>query len=181
MSTLYLIRHGKTAANESHRYCGSTDLSLSDSGMLALKQLRYDLHAERYLTSGMKRTNETFAILFGEIPYEEMHAFREIDFGDFEMHTYEELKDNPDYLTWISGDNESNVPPNGESGVQMLRRVLQALPELFETDTVLVTHGGVIAGIMDNLFPNEGKNRYQWQPEPGHGYAVSGNQYWKIP
>ena len=27
--TIYLIRHGKTEANEKHLYCGSTDLSLS--------------------------------------------------------------------------------------------------------------------------------------------------------
>ena len=27
MSTLYLIRHGKTQANLEHRYCGSTDLT----------------------------------------------------------------------------------------------------------------------------------------------------------
>ena len=30
--TIYLIRHGKTEANEKHLYCGSTDLPLSDVG-----------------------------------------------------------------------------------------------------------------------------------------------------
>ena len=32
MSTICLIRHGKTEANERHLYCGSTDLSLSEKG-----------------------------------------------------------------------------------------------------------------------------------------------------
>lgn len=32
MSRLYLIRHGNTEANLQHRYCGSTDLPLSQPG-----------------------------------------------------------------------------------------------------------------------------------------------------
>ena len=41
--TIYLIRHGKTEANERHLYCGSTDLSLSDTGRAELQQLHYDI------------------------------------------------------------------------------------------------------------------------------------------
>ena len=114
--TIYLIRHGKTEANARHLYCGSTDLSLSDAGKAELQQLHYDIKNVRFLTSGMKRTNETLRILFGDIPYEEDSRFREVDFGIFEMRSYEELKDTPEYQTWLSGDNENNVPPTGESG-----------------------------------------------------------------
>ena len=74
-----------------------------------------------------------------------------------------------------------NVPPGGESGEQMTQRVLRALPQLLDRDTVLITHGGVIAAIMDCLFPQEGKTRYEWQPVPGHGYAVTGKTYRTIP
>ena len=42
-------------------------------------------------------------------------------------------------------------------------------------------NGGVIACIMAQLFPEENKNRYQWQPEPGHGYAVYETEYERIP
>ena len=31
---------------------------------------------------------------------------------------------------------------------------------------------GVIAAIMDHLFPGEGKNRYEWQSAPGCGYLA---------
>ena len=44
-----------------------------------------------------------------------------------------------------------------------------------------VTPGGVIAAIMARLFPQEGKNRYEWQPRPGHGYAVTPDGYRPIP
>ena len=30
--TVFLIRHGRTLANEQHLYCGSTDLPLSRAG-----------------------------------------------------------------------------------------------------------------------------------------------------
>lgn len=169
--TIYLIRHGKTEANERHLYCGSTDLPLSDAGRAELEKLRYDIKNVRFITSGMKRTNETLKILFGDVPYEIEPRFQEVDFGIFEMHSYDELKETPDYQAWLTGDNEANIPPNGESGVQMRERVLQAFSEIQE-NTCIITHGGVIASIMEILFPNEGKNRYQWQPKPGCGYAI---------
>ena len=169
---IYLIRHGKTEANEQHLYCGSTDLPLSDAGRAELQTIRYDIPNVRFLTSGMKRTNETLHILFGDVPYQVDSRFREVDFGIFEMHSYQELKDTPEYQAWLTGDNEANIPPSGESGWQMKARVLEALSEIRE-DTCIISHGGVIASIMEHLFPEEGKNRYQWQPKPGYGYMVS--------
>ena len=176
---IYLIRHGKTEANVRHLYCGSTDLPLSDAGKAELHQLHYDLKNVRFLTSGMKRTNETLRILFGDVPYEEDSRFREVDFGIFEMRSYEELKDTPEYQTWITGDNERNVPPKGESGVQMRKRVLEAFADLKE-DTCIITHGGVIAALMEHMFPEENKSRYEWQPRNGCGYIITNGSYMQL-
>ncbi len=171
---LWLIRHGQTLANERHLYCGSTDLSLSAVGLETLKKLHYTVKAVFFVTSGMKRTDETLQILFGDIPHRTEPRLREMDFGDFEMQSYEKLKNDPAYQTWITGDNESNVTPNGESGRLMQTRVLEALEEILQSqrDTVIITHGGPIAAIMAHLFPGEGKNRYEWQPKPGCGYEI---------
>ena len=67
------------------------------------------------------------------------------DFGDFEMRNYAELKDDPAYIEWISGNNEDNICPNGESGAQVTARALEALkPVISEgVDAVVVAHGGV--------------------------------------
>ena len=183
MSKIYLIRHGRTLANERHLYCGSTDLELTEQGIEALKGLDYAIRPQRVLTSGMKRTEQTLNVLFGAVPHEVDPRFREVDFGAFEMKSYEELKDRLDYQAWISGDNMKNVPPNGESGEEMTRRVMAAFREVERTgvDTLIVTHGGVIAGILAELFPGEGKNRYQWQPKPGHGYTIFDGKYEQIP
>ena len=178
--SIYLIRHGKTVANEQHLYCGSTDLPLSDGGREELHSMHYDITPERFVTSGMKRTDETLRILFGNVPFSVDSRFREVDFGDFEMKSCEMLKDDPAYQIWLTGDNEANTPPGGESGVQMTRRVLEAFREIPD-GTALITHGGVIAAIMASLFPADGKHRYQWQPRNGHGYEIRGGTYRPIP
>ncbi len=176
---IYVIRHGRTEANEKHLYCGSTDLSLSESGKKDLiekkKRTDYpDPGSLRVVTSGMKRCEETMQILFGNIRHEQNMAFCEMDFGRFEMHSYTELSEDADYLEWITGDNESKVTPGGESGKLMTERALRGLDSLIRDgrDVLLITHGGVVAVIMAYLFPEEQKNRYEWQPEPGGGYWI---------
>lgn len=172
---IYLIRHGKTAANEKHLYCGRTDLPLSPQGRAEVERLRYDVPGNvRFFTSGLRRTNETLEALFGKVAYEAVPALREMDFGKFEMRGYGELKDDPEYQAWICGDNAANVTPGGESGSQMCARALAAFEaiRLEGKDAVIITHGGVIAAIMEALFPGENKNRYEWQPAPGGGYAL---------
>lgn len=187
MKRAILLRHGITEANRLHRYCGSTDLPLDEAALADFrsKQLRYpDPTGYRVLTSGMLRTEQTLREIYGDIPHQIAPDFREIDFGVFENKSYEELKDDPAYQRWLTGDNEQNVCPGGESGAQMARRVLTAWDSLTE-DTLLVAHGGVIACIMSHLFPQEPKSRYQWQPSPFCGYALSfseqGPQYRPIP
>ena len=177
---LYLIRHGKTAANEQHLYCGSTDLPLSETGIQELKMKSIpEIENVRFIISGMLRTKQTLQLLFGEVLFEVDERFREMDFGVFEMKSYKELKDRADYQTWISGNNERNFCPDGESGEQMKERVLKGLEKLLSRneDTVLITHGGTIAIIMEALFAEENKNRYEWQPKPGNGYLVENGIY----
>lgn len=174
--SIYLIRHGKTEANEKWLYCGSTDLSLSEKGREELRSISYDIPNVRFLTSGMKRANETLQILFGKVPYSVDSRFREVDFGIFEMQSYHAIKDTPEFQTWVAGDNEANVPPGGESGLQMKARVLEAFSEL-QDHTVLICHGGVIATIMASLFPEENKSRYDWQPGNGKGYCLQDGTY----
>ena len=178
--SIYLIRHGKTEANEKHLYCGSTDLPLSPLGAAELRPLPVDTENLTFITSGMRRTNQTLRALFGDVPFREEPLFREMDFGIFEMKSYLELKDTPEYQLWLTGDNAANLPPRGESAVQMKTRVLEAFSQL-QGNVCIVTHGGVIAAIMEQLFPDENKNLYQWQPKNGCGYHICGDRYWKIP
>ena len=180
MMRLLLIRHGRTRANDEHLYCGSTDLPLSESGRSALTELRaaggYPApDGYRIFTSGMRRTEETLELLYGPTEHDAIPALREMDFGRFEMHSYEQLMDDPDYRAWCEGDNEANLAPGGESGRIMQRRVIEAVDALIAggEDAALVLHGGPIAAIMAHLFPEEGKNRFEWQPPNGRGYLIT--------
>lgn len=179
--TFHLIRHGRTEANEKRLYCGSTDISLSGNGvreLLALKkQIRYPA-AELYIVSGLLRTVQTADILFDSPALTEVEPLREISFGDFEMHGYEELKLNPAYQSWIS-DIERLCPPGGESKPEFTKRVMQGF---FETESIckanavnsaiIITHGGVIATIMEFFYPGQ-INFYEWQPACGRGYTLT--------
>lgn len=181
---IYLIRHGITRGNLEHLYYGSTDLPLASEGCDGLAQLHYTVpEGCEFVTSGMLRTEQTLQALFGAVPHTQDPRLREMDFGSFEMKSYEMLKEVPAYQAWITGDVDANTTPGGESGNQMRRRVLDGFREIVSrgVDTVVITHGGCIVAIMEALFPQENKNRYDWQPAPGHGYCISSGGYYPIP
>ena len=172
---LTLIRHGKTEGNIKGLYYGKTDLPLLGEGMEALEELKRNYNypqAKKYYTSGMLRTEQTFRILYGETQHEVLPDLREIDLGDFEMRSYEQLKDDPDFQIWITGDNEANICPNGESGNAVTERALAALEPIIAAgkDAVIITHSGVIGGVLCRLF---GKGtRFDYKAEPGFGFTV---------
>ena len=108
--------------------------------------------------------------------YFRLPALREMDFGTFEGKTYEMLREMPQYQAWISGRNEENLCPGGESGAQMARRVWDAFVQIVRTETapqiVIVSHGGPIAAILMHLMPDLSPNRYRWQPEYGGSWRL---------
>lgn len=174
---LTLIRHGNTEGNEKKLYYGSTDLPLSAEGRDSLARLAEEYfypRAKRYYTSGMLRTEQSFVILYGDIPHKKLEYMREIDFGSFEMRRYSELIGDPDYLNWITGDNEKNVCPGGESGESVTARALRVVNMLLDSneDAAVITHGGVIGGLMARFFPAYA-GRFAYTPEPGFGYTVT--------
>ena len=113
---LTLIRHGMTRGNMLHIYYGSTDLPIlpeSYAELEARAKTGFYPTAERYYTSGMLRAEQSFRAIYGDTPHSVLYGMREADFGDFEMRNYAELKDDPAYIKWISGNNEDNICPIG--------------------------------------------------------------------
>ena len=180
MSTIYLFRHGITEGNKRRLYYGSTDIPLIEEGIEAIKTRREagiypDLSGFKIITTNLKRTEQTLFEMYGrEVPHKTDPRMREFSFGDFEMKSYEELKEREDYQAWITGDNWRNICPNGESGEIMLNRSLEAMKEYIGTDCIIVCHGGVIAGLMLTWFPGDetAEHFYAWQPKPSEGYRI---------
>ena len=93
-----LIRHGKTFANEKKLYYGFSDIELSENGIKELEKLKEKVNYEKgqlFITSGLKRTIQTLNILFGNVDYIVNEHFKEMNFGDFELKSYEQLKAMP--------------------------------------------------------------------------------------
>ena len=173
---LVLLRHGMTRANVRRLYCGSSDLPLCPEGRAALERLRDavdypDVRPLVKITSGMRRSDETLELLFGVRPEQRNFQFRELDFGRFELHSYEDLRDDADYQAWIGDRSGKVAPPGGESTLHFRARVFEAADAL-KQDALVVCHGGVIAALMERWFPQEERNLYQWQPGFGLGYIV---------
>jgi alpha-ribazole phosphatase len=176
---LHLIRHGQTLANQQRLYCGKTDLPLTESGKNGIKLLASlgiypPLEGLAVYTSGLLRVRQTLEAIYGKVPCLELSAFREMDFGAFEMKSYEQLKENPAYIAWIEDQTGSVACPGGESQAIFARRVITGFQEVVDKGmpALVVCHGGVITCLMQHLFPKEPRHFYQWQPRPGEGYTV---------
>ncbi|MBQ3322642.1 MAG: histidine phosphatase family protein [Firmicutes bacterium] len=191
-SKIVLIRHGITEGNEMHMYYGSTDVSLSERGKHLLEKQRdeglYPIsETAQFFTTGMLRTEQTLRIVYGDREHGVIEDLKELDFGEFEMRTYEELNSVPEYQKWITAEDTGKAPPGGESIDGFTQRIRRGFDELTirnelymlklrnhrkDAMTICICHGGVISGIMDYIWPGEYKNFFEWIPDPGHGYVL---------
>jgi len=175
---IHLIRHGKTTANERRLYCGATDLPLSEDGADEIRLLKsrgiYPA-AALFFTSGLIRTEQTLDIIFGDVPRDAVPGIAEYKFGSFEMQSYEDLKERPDYQAWITDETGGVQCPGGESKNRFSKRAIDGFNAILNRAggcTAFVScHGGTIACVMEYLYPNT-QNFYEWQPKPGRGYTL---------
>lgn len=178
MKTLYLIRHSITEGNARRLYYGATDLPLIEAGRALCRTLRgsYDLpESVSFATSGMLRAEETLQLLFGDVPHEILKDLREMEMGEFEMKSYDQLKDRPSYQAWLNDANGNYKIPGGESNREVTERVGHCIHEWAENrqdHLFAVCHGGAIGCAMSVCFPEAGKAFYDWIPQSCHGYAI---------
>ncbi|WP_110933695.1 histidine phosphatase family protein [Paenibacillus bouchesdurhonensis] len=170
---LWLARHGRTSWNKERRYQGHSDMALLDdeaSGLCALEQKLAGIFFTSIYCSDLLRCRQTLERvrpdLAGQAIYE--MRLREMNFGQWEGQTYEELKSNPHYRAWID-DPQSVTPPEGEAWEAFERRVAEMVQEWANLANYLgrgdagkkprilaITHGGVISLIASMLRPEKG-------------------------
>ena len=174
MSRLLLARHGDTELDSAHRYWGRTDVKLSADGLRQAERLRDRLAGEKIgavYSSDLKRalvTAETIASRhqLDVIPCADL---REIDFGNIEGLTYEEVSQlYPEFFTkfWIQ-----RVPnlrfPGGEGTDEFNSRVSKFAGRLKEhaaEETILiVAHRGPLVIIILQLLGVELQFRVQFR------------------
>ena len=177
---IHLIRHGAIDETLSGKYIGTTDVPLSDKGKMELKKLDYEYRypgTQVVFTSPLKRCTETCKILYPELNPLSIANLSECNFGEWEGKTAEELKSDPDFEKWLAGDN-SVKPPRGESNADFTRRICRMFESIVEglmktgtTESVIVTHGGVIMTLLAVYGLPQAKP-FEWTMDNGFGYSL---------
>ncbi|TSI03354.1 histidine phosphatase family protein [Lysinibacillus sp. BW-2-10] len=138
---VHLIRHEKTRANYERKYIGWTDESI----VMENNQFTIPLQPQIVYGSDLKRCMETAKLYFPQASYQSYEQLRELNFGDLEMKTYDQLKNNPIYRKWIDYPEKITIP-NGESFQDFSDRVLDCFKIIVTKPSTytFVVHGGVI-------------------------------------
>jgi alpha-ribazole phosphatase len=155
MSTsLWLIRHPEPQEEARGRCCGTLDVTLSPEGLRQAQRVADKLREEAFAAiyaSPRQRCQDAAKILArGRTGAPKtLDALREIDFGEFEGRSYDEIAaSHPElYRQWMEHPTEVQFP-GGESFHQMRERVVETAEMLRRRHDgeaiALVTHGGVI-------------------------------------
>ncbi len=183
---LYIIRHGRTAANEDGRYIGVTDEPLSSAGTDEIIHLTEQFEyppVQKVYTSPLARCTETAALIYPDVFMEKIEEMREYDFGIFDGMPLEKLKNDPAFIQWAV--NGVGKPPKGEERDAFTRRIITGIQKILQDmmhlqifDAALITHGGVLMTVLSGLCLPK-KQPLEWACDPGHGYTlVTSAQMW---
>ena len=156
ISSLVLLRHGKTAL--SGRYAGATDVDLDAEGIEQVCSLRRAIAKERFdsvLCSPLRRCRQTARLLELDAGITLKDDLREIDFGLWESLDIDEIeKTDPDNLKrWIE-DPARFCFPEGECRQAFIDRIelfSQSLQGMQGGKVLIISHAGVIRHLICSL------------------------------
>lgn len=173
-----LLRHGMTVANHRRAYLGWSDSPLCKEEDVRLLALSGSLQKpDLIFSSNLGRCIETANMLYPNEEVSTFDFFREMNFGDWEGKTHQELEQDPIYKKWLERPFDER-PPKGECFADFAERVdngwevLKACVQEAEAkEVVLVSHGGVIRCLMERLSPME-RHFWDWVVPHAGGYRV---------
>lgn len=160
---LVLIRHGESEWNLQGRWTGWTDVGITPKGAADARkmgELLRDIHFDEAYTSRLKRTVETFQNVVAtqgqsELPYKQVEALNERDYGDYTgLNKWEvKAKVGDDKFNAIRRNYDEPIH-GGETLHMVYDRVLpwyraELLPKLLRGENVmLVAHGNSIRALV---------------------------------
>jgi probable phosphoglycerate mutase len=155
MKHLFIIRHGETEYNKTHRMQGrGIDASLNHKGREQAR-LVSDFFEEKpitkIITSSLKRSIESAEPLCErfQINAESYSELDEMDFGILEGKPFQEVRSELQFLQeqWSTGSLEI-APKNGENPTMVLKRAASKMEEIIERSNdeyiAFVLHGRLI-------------------------------------
>lgn len=158
MARILLVRHGETEWNKAHRNEGHRDNSLTTVGLQQAKALSQRLSKQKInviYSSDLKRAVHTAEIIALEHNAELVtcEELREIDFGEFEGLTGDEIRQRYPHFNWSSLQHHPHEKlPSGESISQLAARVSQFEARLRthtgEGAALIVAHGVALSSLL---------------------------------
>ena len=161
VDTALFIRHGETAYNVQRRMQGTLPVPLNDCGRAqAAKLAEYlrQIPLEAIYASPRARAWQT-ADIIGEalaLPITADERLAEINFGDFEGHTFAEVAEHypAAYRKWESGFRAYRVP-GGESRLDVQRRMQAAWDDIIRSEhqtVAIIGHSSAQTILLASLF-----------------------------
>ena len=153
--TVWLLRHGMTADNARGRYQGRRDTPLSPEGVRALRPA--DFSPATVYVSPLRRAVQTAQTLFPAAALVTVGDLAEMDFGDFDGRTADEMAEDPAYRAWVEQGCSTRCP-NGERRAEFCSRSCRAFAALVEQTAaegreslVIVAHSGTLRAVMERF------------------------------
>lgn len=159
MINIYIIRHGETNWNRDGLHQGFSDIPLNERGLSQAEACAKALAKKpchRMIVSDLIRARQTAdAILqYHDVPVTYTAGLREINFGDWEGLTYEEIAEKwPGKMEQVYTDPVGLEIPNGDT-VQMVQdrawaAVKDVLKDMNDGETLFVVcHGGTVRTLL---------------------------------
>ena len=158
MTKIIFVRHGQTEWNVLGRYQGQTDIALSPLGIEQAEKLAAHFpvdKVEAVYSSDLVRammTARCIADRFG-LTVEPRPALRELNFGDWEGLTYDEIVAKwPDALNNFFQHPDVLEIPHGESFPKLRERALDAVEKIVachpEQTVAVFAHGAILRTIL---------------------------------
>jgi broad specificity phosphatase PhoE len=153
MLNVYLLRHGQTDWNaDGNRYCGRTDISLTEKGIKQaeavcdqLKEISFD----RVYSSPLQRAYKTAQIASGGKEVIKDDRLIEVDFGNWEGKPKEQfaVEDQELWNNWSTDPSVTKAGRTGETAREVVERTNDFFKELqtqYKTGNILVVaHNGI--------------------------------------
>lgn len=162
---IYVIRHGETDWNKTHRFQGQTDIKLNEAGReqaIKLRPLLQRLQIESVYSSPLIRAYETAELATQELKLsiQKDDRLRETHIGDAEGMTHEQVMENfgPESLVKWRSYEERLLDfhfPNGESKRQMMFRLRQVFLDIAQSsnrNVIAVFSHGMLMRAMTFVF-----------------------------
>jgi|SRR5699024_1646433 len=179
MLKLHFVRHGETKWNIENRVQGRLDSELTNKGIadvLTLKERIIDMNWEKVYSSPSGRALYTAELLCKREQITKDKRIMEMDLGEFEGMTWEEIKTKEKHqYDYYWNDPSKFTLLSGENFYDVIERVADFIAELKLTynkgNILIVTHGVIIK--VAQLLAQDGQLQDLWKTPHVNGATMT--------